>query len=67
MSKIFAFGDIHGCNQQLKLLLKNIDPHSDDTLIFLGDMIDRGDDSKGVIDTIWQYEKICHVISIIMR
>lgn len=64
MSKIFAFGDIHGCNQQLKLLLKNIDPHSDDTLIFLGDMIDRGDDSKGVIDTIWQYEKICHVISI---
>lgn len=48
----------------LTALLEAINPQKDDTIIFLGDLIDRGDDSKGVIDTIWQYEKICTVITI---
>lgn len=62
--RTFAFGDIHGCNQLLTTLLNKITPQPNDTLIFLGDLIDRGNDSKGVIDTIWQYEKLCNVITI---
>ncbi|MDO5651360.1 MAG: metallophosphoesterase family protein [Moraxella sp.] len=62
--RTFAIGDIHGCHQHLQALLTAINPTAHDTLIFLGDMIDRGEDSKGVIDTIRHYEKHCHVIAI---
>lgn len=61
---IFVFGDVHGCNDALVALLTHIQPSHDDTLIFLGDMIDRGMDSKGVIDTIWRYQQHCQVIAI---
>ena len=62
--RTFAFGDIHGCHEPLLALPNAINPQPDDTLIFLGDMIDRGADSKGVIDTIRALEKRCHVITI---
>ncbi|MEI6346425.1 MAG: metallophosphoesterase family protein [Bacteroidota bacterium] len=43
--------DIHGCCKTLISLVENkIQPTKDDVLIFLGDYIDRGPDSKGVID-----------------
>jgi len=47
----YAVGDIHGClDKVLRLLdLINYDPAAD-RLLFLGDYIDRGPDSKGVID-----------------
>ena len=64
MPKTYAIGDIHGCNQQLIALLSTLNIQSDDTLIFLGDVIDRGADSKGVLDTIMQYQMLCHVILI---
>ena len=53
----FAIGDIHGCLSQLTSLHKNIltydkfDPKND-LLIYLGDYIDRGKNSKEVIDQI---------------
>ena len=64
MSKIYAIGDVHGCNSLLIKLLTAINPKTDDRLIFLGDVIDRGEDSKGVLDTIMYYQSICHVILI---
>lgn len=55
----YAIGDIHGCSQHLKAMLKLIDEHinrqDDDVIgniVFLGDYVDRGPDSKGVIDII---------------
>jgi len=53
MSKIFAVGDIHGCHQKLVTLLGRLplDPEQD-TLIFLGDYINRGPDSRKVLDTL---------------
>lgn len=48
----FAIGDIHGCLDKLKALLDKIQPSTGDTLIFLGDYIDRGSDSKGVVDLL---------------
>ncbi|MCO6431614.1 MAG: serine/threonine protein phosphatase [Deltaproteobacteria bacterium] len=55
-SRIFAVGDIHGCRRELELLLEFLiskEKLSDqDGLIFIGDYIDRGPDSKGVIDLL---------------
>ena len=51
--KVFIIGDIHGCLGMLKRLMDKIDwSPENDGLIFLGDYVDRGEDSKGVIDFI---------------
>ena len=51
--KIFAIGDIHGCNTKLVALLKRIPMDKDsDLLVFLGDYINRGPDSRKVLDTL---------------
>jgi serine/threonine protein phosphatase 1 len=52
-ARIFAVGDIHGCNRELKRLIAMIRPDPlTDSIVFLGDYIDRGPDSRGVIDTL---------------
>ena len=49
----YAIGDIHGHNDSLLLILNEILPlKKDDLLVFLGDYIDRGEDSSKVIDTL---------------
>lgn len=51
--RIFVIGDIHGCFIAMKELIENqIQLSKDDKLIFLGDYIDRGPDSKKVLDYI---------------
>ncbi|MDD3878138.1 MAG: metallophosphoesterase family protein [Bacteroidales bacterium] len=53
MERIFVIGDIHGCSATLKeLILNKIQIQKSDTIYFVGDYIDRGNDSKGVIDFI---------------
>jgi serine/threonine protein phosphatase 1 len=49
----FVIGDIHGCCKTLITLIeKQLNYTFDDQLFFLGDYIDRGPDSKGVLDYI---------------
>lgn len=51
-------GDIHGCHQALKELWQKISPvAADDTVVFLGDYIDRGPDSRQVVDEILTIRK----------
>ena len=51
--RAFIIGDIHGCLGMLNRLMDMIDWRPDrDRLIFLGDYIDRGTDSKGVVDFV---------------
>lgn len=45
----YAIGDIHGCAKSLRHLVEWVSPGPDDTLITLGDYIDRGSNSRGVI------------------
>jgi len=53
MGKIFAVGDVHGCLEKLEHLMEKIRPdRRQDILVFLGDYIDRGPDSRGVVDFI---------------
>jgi serine/threonine protein phosphatase 1 len=49
-----AIGDIHGCNHTFKALLDQLSLTTNDELTLLGDFVDRGADSKGVIDTIFR-------------
>jgi len=49
----YAISDIHGCLKTFKTLLEKIKFSKQDELYLLGDYIDRGPDSKGVIDYIW--------------
>lgn len=51
---IYAIGDIHGYRAELDhaLALIEADGGRDARVVFLGDYIDRGPDSRGVIDTL---------------
>jgi len=51
-NRTFAIGDVHGCSKTFKLLLDAIGLYRTDRVYLLGDLIDRGPDSKGVIETI---------------
>ncbi len=51
-----AIGDIHGCKKTLESLIAKIQLTKDDELIFLGDYINRGEDSGGVIALITQWQ-----------
>lgn len=60
MEKIFAIGDIHGCLfklEKLISLLANTIDRDNDTLLFIGDYIDRGPDPKGVVDFVMDLKK----------
>ena len=59
MGRFFAIGDIHGERELLRTLLDQIEPIAEpaDTIIFLGDYVDRGPDSRGVIDEILSLRK----------
>jgi serine/threonine protein phosphatase 1 len=50
--RILAIGDIHGCSKALTTLLAAVAPQPDDLLIALGDFVDRGPDSRGVLDLL---------------
>ncbi len=53
MQRFFAIGDIHGCLNKLAALIGLIRVDwAEDTLVFLGDYIDRGPDSKPVVDYV---------------
>ncbi len=50
MDKIFAIGDVQGCHQQLKQLIKQLPKQS--KIICVGDLVNRGPDSLGVLRTL---------------
>lgn len=52
MSRTLAIGDVHGCLTALDTLLGFVRPGPADQLVFLGDYVDRGPDSKGVLDRV---------------
>ena len=50
--RILGIGDVHGCARHLEKLLAAVQPTGDDLIITLGDYIDRGPGSKGVLDAL---------------
>lgn len=62
--KIFAIGDIHGCQKALRKLLSHLPfDKENDILVFLGDYINRGTDSKQVVETLLELKATCaHIV-----
>jgi len=56
--RTLAFGDIHGCYQSLLALWERVNPAKDDHLIMLGDYVDRGPQSKQVIDFLLEKKRV---------
>jgi serine/threonine protein phosphatase 1 len=54
MPRKIAIGDIHGCLAPLDAILSAIGPTKDDVIVTVGDYVDRGPDSKGVIERLMQ-------------
>jgi serine/threonine protein phosphatase 1 len=52
LKRTLAIGDIHGCLTALDALLDLVAPDPDERLITLGDYVDRGPDSRGVLDRL---------------
>jgi len=63
--RTIAIGDIHGCAKALEGLIAAIEPMESDRLIFLGDYVDRGPDSKGVIDLLLGLRRRCQTICLL--
>lgn len=60
MEKIFAIGDIHGHLDKLVALIDKISVDFEhDRLIFLGDYVDRGPNSYGVVEYLIELKKKC--------
>jgi serine/threonine protein phosphatase 1 len=57
-ARLLAVGDIHGCLGPLRKLLHGVRPKPQDTIVFLGDYVDRGPDSRGVIDFLLKFSRI---------
>lgn len=66
--RIYATGDIHGCTNLLRLQLAQIEadetryPCMRSIIVFLGDYIDRGPDSRGTIDLLIAYAQMREVV-----
>ena len=63
--RLFAIGDVHGCSTALSTLIDAIDPRPEDTIVTLGDYIDWGPDSRGVIDLLIDLSKRCHLFPLL--
>lgn len=50
--RVLAIGDIHGCLRALEGVLDMARPGPEDTVVALGDYIDRGPDSRGVVERL---------------
>ena len=56
MNRLVAVGDIHGQKDMLHRLLNMIQPTAHDQFIFLGDYVDRGSDSRGVLTRLMEFQ-----------
>jgi serine/threonine protein phosphatase 1 len=65
VGRTIAIGDIHGCSIALAALIADIDPQPHDAIVTLGDYVDRGIDSKGVLDQLIELSARCHLVSIL--
>jgi len=48
-TRTIIIGDVHGCRAELEALIAKVIPRKGDTVIFAGDLFDRGPDSAGVV------------------
>ena len=55
--RTLAIGDVHGCAAALDALLRAVRPTPDDLIVALGDYVDRGPDSAGVLNRLLRLDE----------
>ena len=64
MARHLAIGDIHGCINALESLVNFVGIQDDDTIVTLGDYVDRGPDSRGVVEFVIELSKRYNVVAL---
>lgn len=64
-ARTIAIGDIHGCKTALTAILERIEPMREDTLVTLGDYVDRGEDCRGVLDLLMELGNRCRHVALL--
>lgn len=62
--RTIAIGDVHGCSRALQKLILLVSPTPSDTIVLLGDCIDRGPNSRGVLQLLLELSDTCRVVAI---
>ncbi|OWK40334.1 metallophosphoesterase family protein [Fimbriiglobus ruber] len=63
--RTIAIGDIHGCHRALTALIGAIDPGPEDTVVTLGDYIDRGPHSHLVLNQLIALARRCRLVPLL--
>jgi serine/threonine protein phosphatase 1 len=64
--RLLAVGDIHGCLGALQCLISRVGPRADDQFVFLGDYIDRGPESREVVECLLRFQK-CYPDTVFLK
>ena len=64
-ARTIAIGDVHGCATALRAILCEIAPQADDTIVMLGDCVDRGPESRSVIEQLLALRERCRLVTIL--
>jgi serine/threonine protein phosphatase 1 len=62
--RTLAIGDIHGCLRAFDLVLEMAQPEAGDVVVTLGDYIDRGPNSSGVLQRLIELQKRCRHVAL---
>ncbi|HLK11966.1 MAG TPA: metallophosphoesterase family protein [Candidatus Binatia bacterium] len=65
--RLFAVGDLHGCARELERLLAALRPTAGDTIAFVGDYVDRGPDSRSVIELLLDLEGRSRLTTVFLK
>ncbi len=63
----YVVGDIHGCLEELRCLIERLPLRDADRIVFLGDYIDRGPYSKGVVSFLLELHKASSVETVFLK
>ena len=62
--RTLAIGDIHGCDVALGVLLEKLQPTKADTVVVLGDVVDRGPNTRRAVDLLIDLQRSCRLVFI---
>lgn len=62
--RTLVIGDVHGCDVALDALLQLVAPTSDDRIVLLGDIVDRGPGSRQCVDVLLNLSGMCELVFI---
>ena len=60
--RIIAVGDVHGMLDALIQLIGKVQPTREDRLVFLGDLVDKGPNSAGVVKYVRGLQEVTNVV-----